>query len=128
MNWLFIKGEGWIYYDTKISHLLPQNKCILLTFKLNQPLMKCIDLRIIIINYSPKEDNSGTEWENVYLCTIHLHLRVQRLPAGHVVQRSNPEDMESRSSAPEGDAWDCIFVSIQLEMLCWRLTDRCMFL
>lgn len=33
-----------------------------------------------------------------------LYFRFQRLPAGHMVQRSNPEDMESRSSTPEGDA------------------------
>lgn len=33
-----------------------------------------------------------------------LYFRFQRLPAGHMVQRSNPEDMESRSSASEGDA------------------------
>lgn len=33
-----------------------------------------------------------------------LYFRLQRLPAGHMVQRSNPEDMESRSSTPEGDA------------------------
>lgn len=33
-----------------------------------------------------------------------LYFRFQRLPAGHMVQRSNSEDMESRSSTSEGDA------------------------
>lgn len=33
-----------------------------------------------------------------------LYFRFQRLPAGHMVQRSNPENLESRSSTSEGDA------------------------
>ncbi len=33
-----------------------------------------------------------------------LYFRFQRLPAGHMVQRSNPEDMESRSSTSKGGA------------------------